>query len=166
MMGIPKHRLLALVTALGVAAAVAAPVQAVNFGDMMNPGKWMGGKKDRDDLPPPGYGYGQGPYGAPPPGGYYGQPAGPGYGGGYPGGGAYPGGAYPGGAGAYPGGAYPGGGYDPYQQGYGGAAPAYPAPTYSAPAATPSSTGDTSSDEKIRRLERRIQQLEQERMQR
>jgi len=58
----------------------------MNFGDMMNPSRWMGGNHDRyDDYRGRGYGYG------------YGYPGwGPGYGGyGYPGWG-YPGWGYPG----------------------------------------------------------------------
>ena len=60
--------------------------QAMDFGNMMNPSKWMGGGGDRDrysDYGGPG-GYGGGPgYGYGGPGGYGG---GPGYGGGGPGG--------------------------------------------------------------------------------
>jgi len=59
---------------------------AVNFGDMMNPSKWMGGKKDRDyddeRWDGPGYGYGGPGYGYGGPGYGYG---GPGYGYGGPG---------------------------------------------------------------------------------
>lgn len=69
-------------------------IQAANFGDFMNPGKWFGGKNnDRDyyygrNYGYPGYGYpGYGGYGYP---GYGGWGA-PGYGYGYPG--AY--GGYP-----------------------------------------------------------------------
>ncbi|AGA34047.1 hypothetical protein TVNIR_2404 [Thioalkalivibrio nitratireducens DSM 14787] len=51
--------------------AVMAPAQAINFGDVMSPGRWFGGQDhDRD------YGYGH-PYGAP---GYYGHPYGQPYG--------------------------------------------------------------------------------------
>ncbi len=68
---------------------------AVNFGDMMNPSKWMGGNKDRDrDYDDgrwggPGYGYGGPGYGYGGPGYGYGGPGygygGPGYGYGGPG---------------------------------------------------------------------------------
>jgi hypothetical protein len=100
-------------TALSLAALIAAaPAQAMNFGDMMNPGKWMGGN-DNDDYYDgpygyPGYGY-PGPYGYP----GYGYGGYPGYGYGYPG---YGYGGYPG---------YGPQGYGP--QGQGGSAPA-PAP--------------------------------------
>ena len=129
-----KNRTLlpALLGAFGLVSAVS--VEAINFGDMMNPGKWMGGNKDRyEGGPPPGYGYQQ-PYG--PQGGYYGGQPGPGYGGGYPGGG------------------YPAMGQDPYQQGY-GVAPGYPAPGAGSGGAVP-------PEERIRQLEQRIQQLEQQ----
>ena len=74
--------------------------QAINFGDMMNPGRWFGGDHDRyDDRYYGGYGYG--PYGYP-----YGGPYG-GWGGPYGGwGGPYGGGwgaPYGGGWGGYPG---------------------------------------------------------------
>lgn len=137
-----KRRSLSLALLATIGLATAAPVQAINFGDMMNPGKWMGGKKDRYDGPPPGYGYDQ-PYG--PQGGYYGQPGGPGYGPGY-------------GAGGYPGGGYPGPGFDPSQQGYAPAAPAYSAP---AAGPAPGEFGGP-SDQRIQQLEQRIQQLEQQ----
>jgi len=96
-----------------VALVVSAPVQAVGFGDMMNPGKWFGGNDNNDyyDGPYgyPGYGYPGGPYGYP---GGYGHP---GYGHGY----GYPGYGY----GPHPG--YGPQGYAP--QGGGSSAPA-PAP--------------------------------------
>jgi len=71
--------------------AVSIPVQAANFGDFMNPGKWFGGNNNRDYYDRsyrygyPGYGYpgyGYGGYGYP---GYgYGGYGPPGYGyGGY-----------------------------------------------------------------------------------
>ena len=135
-----KYRTLlpALLGALGLVSA--ASVEAINFGDMMNPGKWMGGNKDRHEGPPPGYGY-QPPYG--PQGGYYGGQPGPGYGGGYPGG-------------DRPGGGYPAMGQGPYQQGYG------VAPGYAAPGAGPGGVSGIPPEERIRQLEQRIQQLEQQ----
>ncbi len=71
------------VLGMGVLATT-APVQAANFGDFMNPGKWFGGNnRDRDYYYDRGYGY-RG----------YGYP---GYGYGYPGYGyGYPGYGYPG----------------------------------------------------------------------
>jgi hypothetical protein len=72
----------ALVAILASAAAsTSVPSSAFNFGDMMNPSRWMGGGRDRD------YGYDDGPWGGP----GYGYGYGPGYGvpgygyGGYPG---------------------------------------------------------------------------------
>lgn len=87
---------------LAAALIIAAPAaQAVNFGDMFNPGRWFGNDDEYyyDEGPwgpygpgpygAPGYGpyggYGYGPYGAP----GYGAPA-PGYGYGGPGYGAAP----------------------------------------------------------------------------
>lgn len=94
---------------------------AINFGDMMNPSKWMGGSKDRDyddrRYGGPGYGYGG-------PGWGYGGPGwggGPGYGYGGPGWGGAPGYGYGG-----PGWGYGGG------PGYGG--PGYGGSGYGAPA--------------------------------
>jgi hypothetical protein len=66
---------------------------AINFGDMMNPSKWMGGNKNRDrddrDYYGPGYGYGGPGWGYGGPGYGYGGPGygygGPGYGYGGPG---------------------------------------------------------------------------------
>ena len=137
-------RLGTLLTAGLLAAALgfAPEASAFNFGDVMNPGKWMGGKKrdNYDDLPPPGYGApppGYGGYGAP---GYGGYGPGPGYGpeAGAPGYGAPPGG--------YGYGAPPVGGY---------AAPS--APALQAPAPAPSTSAD---EQRIRELEQRIRQLE------
>jgi hypothetical protein len=108
--------------------------QAFNFGDMMSPGRWLGGDRDRYDdydyYDGP-YGYGGGPYGGPWGGGPWG---GPGYGGyGYPG---------------YGYGGSPGYGYGGVP-GYGAAPPASPAP-----AAPPA------SDAEIDALKRRIEELE------
>ncbi len=83
---------LSLAAVVGVTGYV--PVaQAFNFGDMMNPSRWMGGGRNRDryddgygDYGPYGGGpWGGGPYGGPYGGGPYGAPFGgygvPGYGG-------------------------------------------------------------------------------------
>jgi hypothetical protein len=121
------------------------PVQAFNFGDMMNPGRWMGGGKNRDRYDDDYYGD-YGPYGG-----------GPG------GGGPYGGGPY----GGYGGGPYGGGPYGaPYGGGYG--MPGYGAPGYmgapmAAPApaapAAPAQSGSSSQSE-INALKRRIEELE------
>lgn len=128
------------IVAAALCMALAPQAQAVNFGEMMNPGKWFGGGNNRDDgpygsdMPPPGYGAGA-PYGygAPP----YGAPAG--------------------GYGAVPYGMPPGGGYG--QQvpppGYGQpAAPGYGQP----PVAAPAKRDD--SEARIEALEQRIRELE------
>ncbi len=140
-------------TALSMAAmlgfAAYTPIaQAFNFGDMMSPGRWMGGDRDRYDDED----YYDGPYG----GGPWGGP-GYGYGGGYPGYGGFPGyGGYPG----YGYGGYPGTGYG--FPGYGAAPGVAPAPAPAAPAATaptqaPSRSAGTSE---IDALKRRIEELE------
>lgn len=79
-------------TILALGASGAPLSQAFDFGDMMNPSRWMNGNDRNDetypderysDAPPPGYGYGPGvpaPGFAPPPPGY----AAPGYYGGVP----------------------------------------------------------------------------------
>jgi hypothetical protein len=141
-----------LLSALSVAAVVAyVPVaQAFNFGDMMNPGRWFGGKGNRDyydDYGP----YGGGPWG----GGPYGGPLG----GGPWGGGPWGGGPYGGPYGGYGGPGYGGYGY--------GAAPAAPAP--SSPSSSPSSSSGSSSSlaskqAEIDALKRRIDQLESRQM--
>jgi hypothetical protein len=121
---------LRLVATLCVAAGLSAPVYAVNFGDMMNPGSWFGGNRDTDDrrygrdVPPPGY------YGAPAYG--YGAPYG------YPQGGAAP--------------------YAYGQPAAPAATPASPygAPAASAPAAPKADD----SEARIRELEQRIKELE------
>ncbi len=102
--------------------------------NMMNPGKWFGGGRDRgrgyyDDYDRYGPGYG----------GY-----GPGYGGYGPGYGGYYAPGY--------------GGYGP---GYGYGAPGYghaPAPVYAAPTQSTPESGDRS--EEIRELQNRIERLE------
>jgi hypothetical protein len=140
---LPKaSKLLAAMTAAGVVGAslVYSPVnQAFDFGDMMNPGKWMGGGRDRYDDD-----YG-GPYGGPWSGGPYG---------GGPWGGPYGGG--------------PGGGYGPSPYGgtygppgyYG--ARAYPGVAPSAPVApaTKESSAPARSSSEIDELKRRIEELE------
>jgi len=81
-----------ILTAAGLMLAGSAQA-SFNFGDMMNPSRWMGGNRDRyDDYGYRGYGY---------PGYGYGGYPGYGYGGGYPGYGygGYPGYGYPGGYG-------------------------------------------------------------------
>ena len=145
-------RLCTLLTAGLVAAAVGftPEASAFNFGDMMNPGKWMGNKKrdNYDDLPPPGYG-------GPPPG--YGYGAAPGYGGYGPAPGYGPEAGAPPGYGAPAPGGYgygPEGGAPPGYGGYAAPAPVQQAP---APAQAPTSTAD---EQRIRQLEQRIRQLE------
>jgi hypothetical protein len=121
--------------------------QAFNFGDMMNPGRWMGGGRDDDDY------YDEGPYGP--------------YGGGPWGGGPYggPGWGAPGWGGS------PYGGYGGYgAPGYGYGAPGYGVPGYGAPGAVgapapapapaaPARSGSAGSSE-IDALKRRIEELE------
>lgn len=149
---------------------LAGNAQAFDFGNMMNPSKWMGGKKGDDDRYyedyGPGYGYpgAYGPgygagYGEP---GYYGAPAygAPGFG--TPGAYGDPGYGAPGyGApGAYgvpgygaPGFGAPGYGTDPgYGWSYG--------PDYNAASRAPAPKADSGSAEEIRQLKERIRQLE------
>ena len=127
-------------TALTIATTLmlAAPIaHAFNFGDMMNPGRWMGGNDDRYDDD------------------YYGGPWGPGYGYGGPYGGPY-------GAPGYGGYGAPGyGGYG-VPGGYGYGAPGYGAPAYGVPAApaAPTTGGSDAKDQEIEALKRRIDQLE------
>lgn len=129
-----------LVGMIGAALIYPTSVLAFNFGDMMNPGKWFGGR-DRyyDDYGPYGpydgpigpYGYGPGPYGVP----YYG----------------------PGGYGPY-------GGYAP---GYFGAvphgvtppAPSHPSGSTGQVRASQTESSNTRSAE-IEALRRRIEELE------
>jgi len=145
-----KHRIAIALATAGVAALIQAPVALAFFGDMMNPGKWMGGNNDNDDYYDDDR-YGSGPYGHP---GAFGGPYG-GYGGPY---GGY-GGPY-GGYGA------PYGGYGaPY-----GAAPGWlppassvPSPVAAPPAAAPASSKPAAPDAKateIDALKRRIEELE------
>lgn len=124
-----------LLSALAAGLALYVPVsQAFNFGDMMNPGRWFGGGRDRyyDDWydGPWGGPWGWGPYG--PYGGY-----------GYPG---FYGAPY----------GWPGLGVPPF--GY-GAPYAAPAPAQTQPQSQ--SSGSSRVDPKeIETLKRRIEQLE------
>lgn len=130
-----------VITTLALAAAVTiAPVaHAINFGDMFNPGRWMGGNNDDDYYDGPYGGYG--PYG--------GGPWGPGYGGyGFPGYGGY---------------GVPGYGYGGAPYGYApgvapGVVPGYAVPA--APAAAGSAPATDTKDQQIEALQRRIEQLE------
>ncbi len=129
-----QARPVTLIVGFASMLVLAPVVQAAGFGDMFNPGRWFGGKKDD-------YYYDDGPYGGPY-GGYgpYGAPYGGGYGAPY---------------------GAPGYGY-PAAPGY--AAPGYAAPGYAAPMApsTPSAPADTGAakDAEIEALKRRIEQLE------
>lgn len=115
---------------------VYAPVgHAFNFGNMMNPNRWMGGDRDRYDE---GYeDYQGGPYGAP--------------GFGYPYGGYGPGYGAPG---------YGAPGYAAPAPGYG--APAYPSAPLAAPGvATTPATGSAPVDSaEVQALKRRVEELE------
>lgn len=164
-MNVQRGKIIVVLLTAAFATMTYAPAsQAFDFGDMMNPGnvmnpgKWMGGDNNSDDYGPgdyggPGRSYGPGGYDGPAgpygPGGY-GGPAGP-YG---PGGYGGPGGPAPYGGAPYgPGGGRAPGGYGP-PGGY-GQAPAYARPPASQPSADQS--------ERIRWLERRIEQLEAQR---
>jgi hypothetical protein len=124
--------------ALAAAMTAASTAQAVNFGDMFNPGRWFGGGNDDD------YYYDDGPWGpyGPGPYGYGGNPYGP-YG-------------------------APGYGYGAAPYGYApgmapGVAPGYAAPAAPAAAAAPTAAAPSSTDAKdqeIEALKRRIEQLE------
>ena len=92
-MSFRKPRIAPLLAAASATLLLQAPAAlAINFGDMMSPGRWMGGNNDDDDyydyrgygpnVPPPGV-YGAPPYAAPygaygptPYGGAYGAPYG------------------------------------------------------------------------------------------
>ena len=84
-MSFRKPRIAILLAAASTTLLMQAPAAlAINFGDVMSPGRWMGGNNDYDDDynnrgygpygPPPGA-YGFPPYGAPY-GGAYGAPYG------------------------------------------------------------------------------------------
>ena len=127
---------LSLAAVVGVTGYI--PVaQAFNFGDMMNPSRWMGGGRNRDRYDD------YGDYGGPWGGGPYGGPWGGGpWGGGGPYGGPY-------------------GGYG----GYG--APGFGAPGYGAPLAAPApvapaapAQSSSSNQGEIDALKRRIEELE------
>jgi len=125
---------------IGAALAYSPMSQAFNFGDMMNPGKWMGGGDDRyDDY------YEDGPYGGPWGGGPYG------YGG--------PWGGGPWGGGPYGYGAGPGGGYG-YPGAYGAPRTAAPAQAPAAKSAPAASSSSNVKDAEIEALKRRIDELE------
>ncbi len=74
-MSFRKPRIALLLATASATLLLQAPAAlAINFGDMMSPGRWMGGNNDDDDyydyrgygpnVPPPGV-YGAPPYGAP-----------------------------------------------------------------------------------------------------
>jgi hypothetical protein len=128
---VAKHsRSLSLAVSAVALVALSPLAQAMNFGDMFNPGRWFGGNDDD-------YYYDEGPYGP------YGAP----YGYGAPGYAPYGAPGY--GYGPAPGYAAPG---------Y--AAPGYAAPTYAAPAAAPAAVTDGAKDREIEALKQRIEQLE------
>jgi hypothetical protein len=131
---VAKHsRSLSLAVSAVALVALSPLAQAMNFGDMFNPGRWFGGNDDD-------YYYDEGPYGP------YGAP----YGYGAPGYAPYGAPGY--GYGPAPGYAAPG---------Y--AAPGYAAPTYAAPAAAPAvpaAGADGAKDREIEALKQRIEQLE------
>jgi hypothetical protein len=139
-----KSRIATALAAAGAALLFQPVAQAFNFGDMMSPGKWMGGNKyddedyyDRDYGPygPPPGAYGYPPYRAAPYGGSYGAP---GYGAPYP----APYGAAP----AWTAPAQP-------------VAPAASAPVTAPPAVAAPAARDAKSQE-IEALKRRIDELE------
>lgn len=133
---------LAAAGAIGASLAYTPVSYAFNFGDMMNPGRWMGGgNRDRYDDDYYGGPYGEGPWGGP-------------YGGGPWGGGPYGG---PGFGGPYGAPGY--GGYGAPPVGYGAPAPAYSAPAPAAAAPKESTSSNTKSAE-IEALKRRIDELE------
>lgn len=148
---LPKtSKLLAALASAGIVGAslgYAPVIHAFNFGDMMNPGKWMGGGRDRYDDE---Y-YEDGPYGGPYGGGPYGGP--------------YGGGPYGGPYGGYGPGPYGGGPFGPSgpyaAPGYRGAPPRAPAapvapvtPSAKAPSRSAADSGE------IDALKRRIEELE------
>jgi hypothetical protein len=122
-------------TALAAMMVYAPVSHAFNFGNMMNPSRWMGGDRDRyDDY---GYdGYPGGPYGAP--------------GFGYPYGGYAPGYGAPG---------YAAPGYGAPMPGY---APAYPSAPAAAPGAMPAPAAGTApvDSAEVQALKRRVEELE------
>lgn len=142
---------LAVTGVVGVSLVYSPASRAFDFGNMMNPSKWMGGGDRYDD-------YDDGPYGRPWGGPYGGGPPGGPYGGG-PWGGPYGGGPW---GGAYGPGPYGGAPYG--QPGAYGAPPAHrPAPAAataapSAPAAKASPPVVSSSE--VDALRQRIRELE------
>lgn len=147
-MAIHKSNWLTLLAAAGLfsgSLVYAPPPRAMNFGDFMNPGKWMGGSGNRDDD---WYEYGPESYGPPPGVLPYGAPYGAPYGMPY---GFSP---YGGGPGYGTPGYYGAPGWRP-------AAPAVTPPAATAPAAAsrPPSSKNVKSAE-IEALRRRIEELE------
>jgi len=132
-------RLVTSALALAVTMTTAPAVYAAGFGDMFNPGRWLGGNNDDDYYDGPYGAYGPGPYGVP----GYGPYGAPGYGPyGAPGYGALPYGYAPGVA--------------------PGIAPGYAAPAAVAPATiAPAASSADAKDQEIEALKRRIEQLEQ-----
>ena len=130
----------AIAVVVGATLAYAPITHAFKFGDMMSPGKWMGGGDRYGDDDYDGS-YGDGSWGGP-------------YGGGPWGGGPYGGGPWGGGPWGGPGYGAPGA--------YG--APAYPsappAPAVAAPSTFSSSSSSTVKDAEIEALKRRIDELE------
>ena len=158
-----------LVAVLGaVVVGVATPSIALNFGDMMNPSRWMGGGRNQDYGYDggPGYGYGApgfGPgFGGPPGYGGYGIPGG--YGSGYPGGYGRPGyGGYPGGYGnsEYADGGFPGDYGRTAQEASGAPSPrSAPPATMTMPVYGTSPGDDASEQAELQRLRQRVRMLE------
>jgi hypothetical protein len=49
-----RYRRFALSVAVFITCSSAAPLSyAIDFGDMMNPNRWLNGTRDRNDAPPP-----------------------------------------------------------------------------------------------------------------
>lgn len=146
------HAAMKTLSALSLAALVAAgtwtpPAEAFNFGNMMNPSRWMnrGGDRYYDDYDDGPWGYGPGGWGGP-------------YGGGYgPGGWGVPyGGGYGPGWGAPYGAPYGG------VPGYGWGAPGYgaaPAPA-AVPASQPAAQPAAADRGEVEALKRRVRELE------
>jgi hypothetical protein len=122
-------------TVLAALVSYAPVSHAFNFGNMMNPSRWMGGDRDRYDE---GYDY-PGAYGA------------PGFG--------YPYGGYAPGYGGYGAPGYGAPAYGAPPPGYG--APAYPSAPVAAPGVTTAPTPAAPVDSaEVQALKRRVEELE------